>query len=325
MKLISTIKTYTSYGFTSTFQTANKIATDPGSFKKLGGIITEVIKAMDYKTGASHLPNLVQNLKGSSELIELWDGAKNVKYWAKPFETIGIDKEKLSLSLDSAIKTLPQKSIRTGKTAEELTKAAFDNSKNVKTQEEFFNSLERSLVESGYSYSQAGKIIENVQIVMKPRPIMEILIKISVTVGNLGANLNILDKWKVIDLAKMAGSVGTKAPVLKYVIAISLGNAISAAYGCAQVLGTLDSSYKIITSQREIFNAKKGESTDGAVKTRNRALWELANAGTDLAITVVNTCVLLNYSYFVALNPPVFIAMAICSKSIGLAKNLIYS
>lgn len=67
MNIIETVQTWTSDKVFAGFQIAGKVASDPGSAKKLFGIVAEGIKAVSYKTGIPYLPELLKTIKANAD------------------------------------------------------------------------------------------------------------------------------------------------------------------------------------------------------------------------------------------------------------------
>lgn len=148
----------------------------------------------------------------------------------------------------------------------------------------------------------------------KTRPMIQLIYKACFTIVDLGNNIVTLKKWNILDLSHFAARIGRRSPVAMFAVnlGISVCLKVVASAGLILVVGH--------AASRSIHYGIKYSRSEGQMKKETyqelrNALLDLFSAGSDLAGTAA--------PLLFTLNPSLFVAISLFSKSTGLVCILV--
>lgn len=316
MGLVSSISRTINHGLVEIDHTIKKIITEPSATKKVLQIADKIFAAYDL---AYHKRikdrKITEVIKGSISLIGFYSSYKNFMFWIHPFSKETLDSEALRKSLCDSLCHFAKKGTDRYKERKRIAENIFSEvveGKAYYSKNELRDAIEKSLEEHKISKNFANSII----IQQKKRPLPQVFAKLCLTITDLADNLLTLKKWQVLDLSRLAASIGSQSKVFAFVLKIganvTLG--IIASAGLAVLVGA--AAYQVIQQTVKYTKAKE-EEKEGIYKQLCQALLDFVSNGADLICTLS--------PLFFAINPPIFIALAIFAKGTGLIAILIRS
>jgi hypothetical protein len=319
MRLVDSISRTVNYGMTSVDHAVKKIAGTPSAVKKVLQIAGKTFAAFDlYTTGETRKRDITQVMKGTTDLIEFYGSYKNLMYWVNLFSKESIDQQVLQESIDSSLSAshLDQTSEKMQK---KLARDIFDEvmaKEAYHSKGEVIDAIKASLISHGYNQKKAKQVAARVIVKQKVDSPVKLFYMACFTVADLGGNILTLKKWNILDLSKLAATIGSQSRVFMFVINLGADTVLGVigSAGIAVALG--EASYKAM------IHASKLYSTATTMKEKDEAYKELRNAFIDIAGGVTDL-VATAAPLFFALNPPTLIALALVSKGTGLVCFLI--
>lgn len=320
MNIIGSLKAVVDYGVVSVSNVVNKIVTNPSAVKKTGQLVSVIIEGVNYRQGGDHLPDLVRNIRGTNEIIDLYSTFKNVIFWMNPFETQKIDKQKFVETLAKGLSKGNQKSKLSSeknnalknKKALALFNKVMEKGSSVTNPQILSQILEQTLIESKYHSTKAKEIAYKTTICLKSRTFLKILKGVCDSISGTGYNLITLEKWKLIDLNKIVKEIGTQFPKFTEIASrLSFRTFLGTVSCIGSGLGGMEAVGAFFKARRIIYDVKQTpEAIQTAYRARTHALWDIATSGIDLISTTLPMVKVLSY--------PTLMGLALVAKTAGL-------
>ncbi|CUI17571.1 hypothetical protein PNK_1967 [Candidatus Protochlamydia naegleriophila] len=318
--ILNTVRSTINYSLDASFQTASRIVSTPGSAKKVLDFADKIIAGCNYYSGTSYCPELVRSMKGTTDLINLFNTAKNGMFWLNPFTKDSIDQAHFQKTL---IQSLPQDvKLAQPELANRLVNEVFKGPQAYYCQADVFDALKQSLVGHGMSDEEAGYIVGRVEITQKSRPILQLLSTSCFTLVGVVGNIRTLQKWGLLDGAKMAemgqqaASIGSQSKVFTTVMHFGVDQVLGVIATIGTSVSLVDAIIKSVKAKQTLDDAESREQCEKAQAAMTKALWDLGTTGLDLMALAV--------PLFFAVSPPVAITLGIVSKGTGLFKIIYF-
>ena len=206
------------YSMTSVDDYIKKIANSPTGVKKILQLTTKIFQAIDlyYKSNLSDR-EFSHAMKGTIDLIGFYGSYKDLVYWVNLFSKESLDHEALKASIDSSLCASHKNDSKQKKIAQRVFEEVMQN-ETFHSKGEILQAIEISLIKNGYTPEKAHQIVSHVTVQQKNRSSVELLYKACFTATNLGGNILNLQKMHVLDLSRLASTIGTQSPVFMFVI-----------------------------------------------------------------------------------------------------------
>jgi hypothetical protein len=312
VRLVDSISASVNYQVTTIDHSIKKIAGNPSAVKKVLQLANKIFEAMDlYYIGSGQKRDITEASKGTIDLIGFFGTYKNLMYWVNPFSKESLDQQALRKSIKSSLcashrnkKEMKAQKFLAGDVFKEIMAGESYHSRG-----EILDALKASLVKRGYKEKKAKQIAERVIVQQKSRPIVQIAYSACFTVADLGGNLMTLKKWRILDLAPLAASIGSKSRVFMVVVNFGVDRVLGTVASAGLILVVGDAAYRSINQAIKLYYAADTEEEAAAYKELRNAILDLLASSVDLAATVA--------PLLFVLNPPVIVALAIVAKGTG--------
>lgn len=322
MSLVASISSKFNYGVTKTTKTIHKIAENPSASKKVLQVVSKVFAAYDlYFHGKPQDRKIIDAMKGSIEIIEFYGTFKDIMFWINPFSKGTLDEKVMEESLKSILCTpildptvRASQEQRAARIFQEVMKEAAFYSKSevrevliVKLKAEQYDDLSAQLISKGVVIKQKG------------RPIALLFSMACFTVVDVAGNILTLQKWGLVDLAKLAAFCG-QSRVCLFVMNLGVETVFGTIVSAALIVSLGESSYRAIKHVIIIFQTKGDDDKNTAIKAE--AWQKLRVAIIDIVANSADLVYTLAPLIFV-ISPPVMVGLAIVAKGTGLICILI--
>ncbi|MFI0434195.1 MAG: hypothetical protein ACH350_00520 [Parachlamydiaceae bacterium] len=318
MEIMDSIPSFVNYGMTSIDHGIKKITGNPSHIKKVLQIVGKTWDLFDEIYGRDPQKGEVRHVfKGSIEIIGFYGTYKNLMYWVNLFSKESMDGEALKESIVSSL-CASHKNQQDKQEQEKLAESIFSavmKEKTYHSKKEVLNVIEAELVKNGYDAEQAKQIANRISVKQKARPPIELMYMACFTTVELASNILTLQKWHVVDLAKLAATIGSQSKIFLFVIDLGTGVVLGGIASAGLALTVAESSYQTIILGTRYFSLEKGDAKNVAYQELTDELFNLGGSTLDLVATAA--------PLFFALNPTTIIALAIVSKGVGIIRVLI--
>jgi hypothetical protein len=305
-------------------QLVDKGAKPAPAAKKVLQLVCKIFAAIDlHYTGKmrdpEYDPDMIKAFKGTIDLIEFYGSYKDLMYWINPFSKNSLDQDSLKQSIIDSLSLSHLNS-----TDSEIQKACAEvifqrvmaAEKDYHSKGEVLDAIRISLQDNGYQDpAQISGLAERIIVKQKTRPITQSLYMACFTIADLGGNILTLQSWKMLDLSRLAATIGSQSRVFAFVIELGAKTVLGTIATAGLVLIVGDAIYRAIIHGSELYHAIDPDGKKKAYQEVRNALLDVLSGGVDLMT--------LSASLLFVLNPPVLVGLAIFAKGTGLICTLV--
>lgn len=318
--ILNAVRSTMNYSVDASFQTANRIVSSPGSAKKALEFADKIIAGCNYYSGTSYCPELVRSMKGTTELINVFNTVKNGMFWLNPFTKDSIDQAHFQKTLIQSLQDNGR--LEQPELAKQLVGEVFKGPQVYYSQADVFDALRSSLITHGMSDEDAERVADHVEVTQKSRSISQLLSTSCFTLVGVVGNIRTFQKWGLLDGAKIAEmgqqavSIGSQSKVLVMVMGFGIDKALGTIATIGTTINLVETLMKTIQAKEVVDGAEDREQHEKAQAALTKTLWDLGTMGLDLTALAV--------PLFFAVSPPVAITLGIVSKGTGLFKIIYF-
>lgn len=245
-----------------------------------------------------------------------------IRYMRHSFSKETVDQDKLKMSIQDIVH---KRLYRPGLAKEALGDSVIENTNML------FDKVMNESRSSFASMKQLNEIVRNVikhnfdatlevkesdiVVCKKERPKLEILSYACYALSTTGYLLVSVHKWNIVNLAKIAQSMGQASPIFMFVVNAGADTLIGIVTSAGIILALAKSTHRIVIHAKEYLESGENEAK------RQKTWEELKDDFVDIAVSTAGLLYTLAPLVFVV-NPPLVIGLALLAKGTGLYATL---